>query len=204
MSSSVFLFISWLLILCYIFIYWLKKLNKFENSIKYCNNDPPPLSVLPNPDNWYQSIRPLKEKINTFGEIKMDLENFRKIYEMDLEDVDINNVHRVDLKYKLRKAYDFIKKLKQKLEHERKLRDDLMEAQTKYFLDQDQIEHLNHEKDYLKDELEITKLNMMKELDAEKEVNQKLQNELSSTKDIMKMLESKLNALNKKYGKVEK
>lgn len=130
----------------------------------------PPLSVLLNPNNWYQSVRPLKKNPNSLREIRMDSRSLKENFIATLEDLDKENSENDKMKYKLKKAEDYIKKLKAQIDVSRSKREELVESLKEPDNDtSDLITSLKREKEEIKEEYEVMISQLTKEIQQDKE-----------------------------------
>ena len=78
-----------------------------------------PLSVLSISNNWYQSLL-IQKRLNSLKNIPIDMEQFKKNIEEDLEQIDLLTNERDSLKDRYRDAKNYIGELKDKIDDQEK------------------------------------------------------------------------------------
>jgi uncharacterized protein (DUF3084 family) len=98
----------------------------------------------------------LKDKLNNLREIRMDSSNLKENFIIALEDLDEANLENDNMKYKLKKVEDYIKKLKAQIDISRSKREELVEILKELDNDtSDLITSLKKEKEEMKDEYKV-------------------------------------------------
>jgi hypothetical protein len=122
MSCLLYVYIIFISVVAWLIVNWLK-LKRSATMLIH-----PPLSVLLNPNNWYQSFWHLKNKSKNLREIIMDSSNLKENFIAALEDLDKANLENDNMKYKLKKAEDYIKNIKVQIDISRRERQELVES----------------------------------------------------------------------------
>jgi hypothetical protein len=147
----------------------------------------------------------LEEKPNSLSEIKMDSSSLKENFIAALEDLDKANLENDKMKYKLKKAEDYIKRLKAQIDISRSKREELVESLKEPDNDTSNlIISLKKEKEEMKNEYETMISQLTNEIQQDKEEKKKIEEDLKNANKEIERMKLEANYAITKHQDLEK